>query len=303
MSCIVVGYGSIGQRHTRILTQLGCKVAVVSHREVAHPLTYLSLADALAQESPDYIIIANQTNEHYRTLKQLADFDYKGTVLVEKPLFDSVLGIPAHHFKNAYVAYNLRFHPMIQRIFEVVKKEKALYAQIYVGQYLPDWRPERDYRMSYSAQRSKGGGVLLDLSHELDYLLWLFGDWNSLVAIGGKYSSLEIDSDDLFSLMLTMDRCPMVQIHVNYLDRISRREITVITENHTIKADLVQQTLQINDELMHIRVDRDDTYVMQHQAILNGENNFLCSLNEGLSVLKMIESAEQSAKQGIWVKK
>jgi predicted dehydrogenase len=303
MNCVIVGYGSIGQRHARILKQLDCKVAVVSQRKIQFPITYSSLDIAIKQEEPNYVVIANQTNEHYYSLAELASYDFKGIVLIEKPLFHIAQDIPDNGFEKAFVAYNLRFHPIIKKIYDIVKKERTLYTQIYVGQYLPSWRPERDYRKSYSAKTNEGGGVLLDLSHELDYLHWFFGDWDRMVAMGGKFSSLEIDSDDMYSMMLTMKKCPMVQIHVNYLDRISRREITVITENYTVKADLVQQTLQINEEIEHYQIDQDYTYYMQHKAIINGETDHLCSLDEGLSVLEMIHYAEQSKRQRMWVER
>jgi predicted dehydrogenase len=301
MNCLIIGYGSIGQRHARILQNLDFGVAVVSQREIPDQLTYSSLTNALSQENPEYIILANETYKHYESICKLADYGYGGTLLVEKPLFHLVKEIPKYTFKQAYVGYNLRFHPILQKLFDLIKNENVLYCQIYVGQYLPDWRPKNDYRKSYSAKRNEGGGVLLDLSHELDYLLWFFKEWESLVATGGKYSSLDIDSADMYSLMVTTKKCPMVQIHLNYLDRISRREITIITENDTIIANLVQQTLQINSRTIHFQVDRDDTYILQHHAIMNGTKADLCTLTDGLKVLELIENAEQSAKYGKWM--
>ncbi|AOY78160.1 Gfo/Idh/MocA family protein [Clostridium formicaceticum] len=303
MNCLVIGYGSIGQRHTKILKELGCRVAVLSQREIDFSPNYSSLSKALVQEKPAYIVVANETSKHYATLTEIATYDFKGIVLVEKPLFHIPQEIPRNNFQQGYVGYNLRFHPILQKLFKVIKEEAPLYAQIYVGQYLPNWRPKRDYRRSYSAKKNEGGGVLLDLSHELDYLRWFFDDWHSMVAMGGKYSSLQIDSEDLYNLMLVMKRCPIVQVHVNYLDRMHRREMMVITDNYTIKADLVQQTLQINEELIKYNLDRDTTYFMQHKAIISGGSPNLCRFTEGLKVLEMINAAETSAKERKWINK
>lgn len=303
MNCLIVGYGSIGQRHAQILNKLDCRVAVVSQRKIDFPLRYSSLYSALIQEKPHYVVIANQTNKHYSSLVELIDYGFNGIVLVEKPIFDIVQNIPPNNFKKGYVGYNLRFHPIIQKVYEIIKRERILYTQVYVGQYLPDWRPDRDYAMSYSSKKDEGGGVLLDLSHELDYLKWFFKDWNNVTAIGGKYSSLQINSDDMYSIMLTMQKCPMVQVHLNYIDRISRREVAVITDNHTVKADLVKQTLQINDELIKYDINCNYTYFMQHKAIINGENDILCTLDEGLQTLKMIDAIKQSASERKWVNK
>ncbi len=303
MKCVVVGYGSIGQRHTRILQQLGCQVAVVSRREIPFPLTYSSICDALKREKPDYFILANETMKHYDSLTELADLHFQGIVLIEKPLFHIVKEIPNHCFKAVYVGYNLRFNPILQKIFELINTEKILSSQIYVGQYLPNWRPNQDFRTSYSTKKNQGGGVLLDLSHELDYIHWLFKDWNRLVAIGGKYSSLQIDSDDQYSVLIKMKACPIVQIHLNYLDRINRREVSIITDNYTIKADLVKQTLQVNDEIINYHLERDDTYILQHKAIMTTEKKHLCTLDDGAAVLEMVKAIEQSTKQRKWVTK
>jgi Predicted dehydrogenases and related proteins len=301
MNCVVIGYGSIGQRHARILTQLGCRVAVVSRREISFSPAYRSLTDALTREKPDYVVIASETGRHYADFTELAALGFDGTVLVEKPLFHAPLKIPENRFQNAYVAYNLRFHPILRRLAELVKEEPPLCAQVYVGQYLPDWRPGRDYRENCSARRSGGGGVLYDLSHEPDYLLRLFGGWKRVAALGGRLGALNIESDDAYSLLFTAERCPAVQVHLNYLDRIGRREITLITENRSVKADLVLQTLQVNQEITPYTLNRDDTYILQHKAVLNGEHEILCTLHEGLSVLEFIRAAEQAAEQEIWV--
>lgn len=303
MNCLVIGYGSIGERHARILKQINCRVAVVSQRKVDFPISYSSLHRALVQEKPDYIVVANETSKHYDSLLELSGYGFKGIILIEKPLFHIVKMIPNNSFKQGYVGYNLRFHPIIQRVLQLINKEKVLYAQVYTGQYLPNWRTNRDYRMNYSARKDEGGGVLLDLSHELDYVKLLFKDWISIAAIGGKYSSLEADSDDMYSVIIEMKKCPVVQIHLNYLDRISRREITVITENYTIKADLVKQTLQINDELIQYDINRDYTYYMQHKAIISGENDILCTYKEGLQILEMISAIEKSSKERKWINK
>jgi len=303
MNCLVVGYGSIGRRHVEILDKLNCRVAVVTEREIDFSLKYNSLYKAIIEENPSYIVIANQTNRHYNSLTQLIEYGFKGNLLIEKPLFNTMQKIPVNSFNQAYVGYNLRFHPILQKLFKIIKNENVLYTQVYVGQYLPIWRKDQDYRISYSAKKAEGGGVLLDLSHELDYLLWLYDDWSSMVSVGGKYSSLQIDSDDIYSIMLVMKKCPMVQVNLNYLDRISRREITIITENYSIKADLVQQTLQVNQELQKYNIDRNYTYHKQHESIMNKDSKYLCTLANGFKVLDMVNFAEQSATEREWVHK
>jgi predicted dehydrogenase len=166
---------------------------------------------------------------------------------------------------------------------------------------LPLWRPGRDFRSVYSASKEQGGGVLRDLSHELDLLIWLFGDWQRLTAIGGHLSDLEINSDDMFALMMTFERCPVVTLELNYLDRVGRRRIVVNGIRKTYEADFMTGVLMVDGEREEYGCQRDHTYVEMHRAILEGRSGDVCSFDEGLGVVAMIDAAEMSAVSGGWV--
>jgi len=296
---LVVGYGSIGQRHARILKSLGCETIIVSRRALKSG--YKTLRQAFQTAKPDYVVITNETSAHRRTLEELATLRFKGPVLVEKPLFDRpVNGI--RRPKNVFVGYNMRFYPLVARLRGLLKKEKAISARVYVGQYLPDWRPERDYRKSYSSRRSAGGGVLRDLSHEIDYCGWIFGRCKRLAAVGGHYSHLKIDSDDAFSLLMATERCPAVSIQMNYLDRVLRREIAVVTDRRSYRADLVSGRLEIDGRAEFHAMDRDETFRAQHRAALKGRRETLCSFDEGAETLRVIQMAEKASKKGVWIR-
>ncbi|MDA8094291.1 MAG: Gfo/Idh/MocA family oxidoreductase [Betaproteobacteria bacterium] len=301
MKSLVVGYGSIGTRHARLLTDLGCRTAVVSKREVNFPIRYASLRDAIQSESPEYVVLSNETSGHYETLTELAATGFTGTVLVEKPLFGHFQEFPPYPFQNVFVAYNLRFHPIIQRLRNALEGQTILSVQGYVGQYLPEWRPSTDYRTCYSARAELGGGVLRDLSHELDYLLWILGGWRHVAAVGGHYSPLEINSDDVYSLMLVTPACPVVSLQINYLDRKGRRLLIINTVEHTYTADLVAGTLEVDKTPEVFSVDRDHTYRKMHEALISDDTSVVCSLQEGLETLRLIDAAEESAKRREWV--
>lgn len=303
MNALVIGYGSIGARHARLLTELGCRTAVISGREVDFPIVYSDLVAALAMECPEYVVIANFTSLHYDTLSLLGQLGYTGTVLVEKPLFSQFHEFSSPPFRNIFVAYNLRFHPVIQRLKTLLEGEQILSVQAYVGQYLPDWRPSTDYRTSYSASAEQGGGALRDISHELDYLTWMLGGWDQVVALGGHYSPLEISSDDIFSLMLVTPSCPIVSLQMNCLDRVGRRFLIINTAKHTIEADIVKGEILVDRDSESLTAERDYTYRAMHEALLSGNGNTACSLAEGLETLRLIEAAELAAKRREWVKR
>lgn len=293
---LVIGQGSIGQRHARVLEEMGHAVWAVSRRPSDDPRICPDLASGLAR-NPDYVVIASATHEHARDLQALRDAGFAGRVLVEKPLFDTHQPLSETGFASVHVAYNLRYHPMILALRAALDTARICAVQVYVGQYLPGWRPGTDYRASYSAHADRGGGVLRDLSHELDYLLWIFGDWTAMTARMGTFSSLEIDSDDVFAALFATRRCPVGTVQMNYLDRVGRREITVNTDTGTLRADLVTNTFWTDAEKTHHPpLDRDHTYRAMHDDILNGTTGIACTLREGMAVMQLIATAEETAQ-------
>lgn len=304
MKVLVIGYGSIGQRHVRILGELGCRVAVVSRRAVSFSPCFETVKDAMTGWSPDYVVVASRTHEHGKVVQDLVRYGFQGNVLIEKPLFDKIAELPHHGFAHAAVAYNLRFHPLIIRLGEMLRPPVSIItANIHVGSYMPGWRPDTDYRKSYSAKRAEGGGVLRDLSHELDYSNLLFGSWRRLTAMGGRLGALEIDSDDAYSILMETELCPLVTIHMNYLDLTPRREISININKETIFVDLIGNTLRINDNGETYDVDRDETYRRQHLAMINGEPHGPCTIKEAMETMVTIEAVEKAALTGTWIKR
>lgn len=301
---LVIGYGSIGGRHARLLGELGCEVAIVSRRPTDFPHLYCDLATALSHWQPDYVVIASSTGEHVNDICTLAELDFDGMVLVEKPLTSHAQPLPPHRFSHGFVAYNLRFHPLLQAFRQRLRSLDPFALHVTCGSYLPSWRPHSDYRKGYSALKALGGGVLRDLSHELDYTFWMSGGWTALTAAGGHLSDLQIDSDDVFSLLLQTPHFPIATITLDYVDTTPRRLITALTNEGTLRADLINGTLEFRgDILLRVQPGRDDTYIAQHRAILDGTHDMLCSFDEGEEVMRAIDAAEQAATHQQWVRR
>lgn len=300
MNVAVVGAGSIGSRHQRILKQLGHQVSVVSAN--SPDADFRSMSDALERESFDYVVIASQTSQHVTDLSALINNRFSGRVLIEKPLFEKLHTLEDNNFSFAAVGYNLRFHPAIVWLKDTLPKlGKLSSANFYVGQYLPTWRPDSDYRKSSSARDISGGGVLRDLSHELDLVQYLFGDWQQLTAVGGKFSDLEIATDDTFSILMTSTKCNAISVQLNYIDRIKQRYITINGNNGTVSIDLISNTAKFNDLDVKFSVNADDSYVAQHLAVISNDSQNTCSLSEALKVVETIQAIEKSAEKLKWI--
>jgi predicted dehydrogenase len=296
VKAIVVGFGSIGRRHTRILKNIGINVNIVSRRNIEGEDNYKDIEIAIEKEDPQYIVVSNSTSEHINTIKKISKTSFEGKLLVEKPLVHEDLEIPDSIPSDTFVAYNMRFHPLLQKLRDRVEGSSVVSAHVYAGQYLPDWRPDRDYRESYSARREKGGGVIRDLSHELDYINWLFGGWRDVASMGGQFSHLEIDSDDVYGVLISTKNCPVVSLQVNYVDRINQRNITVNTEKENFSVDLVSKTFTTSEDYEEYEsFDIDTTYKREHAAVLGSREEYekdMCTLREGEEVVKMIDRIE-----------
>lgn len=294
---VVVGLGSIGTRHARVLRELGLEVATVSRREGGD---YGSITQAVATAHPDYMVIATETARHAEDLKELAQAGFDGKVLVEKPLFATPMPPPKYPFAHVSVGYNLRFHPVMTALVEKLRGRDVITVAAYVGQDIRDWRPGRDHRATASATVDAGGGVLRDLSHELDYLLWLFGPWHRVAALGGASGARDIDVDDHLDLLLDMQRAPSVHVHMDYLDRQGIRRIRVNVDDDTIEADLVGSRLAINGKATEIPSDRDQSYRDMHVAAMRGASP-ACSLPEALGVVHLIDASERALRTKTWI--
>jgi len=296
MKALVIGYGSIGKRHSRILSdQLNAEVHVVSRHGCDDYKTFSSLELVPVLNRYDYFVIATETILHYQQLKYLTENVNNKKILIEKPLFDKLeSGFNIKYDNQVWVGYNLRFHSALQKVKSLIEGQSIKYVNCMVGEYLPWWRPGTDYRNSYSANISMGGGVLLDLSHEIDYLSWLFGEFTNGKSFIGKISSLDIQTDDLATAIVMTKTGTIINISMDYLSMIPVRRMLVYADQNTIELDLETGKVICCDYLKNrsdwiFSHERDYTYIEMHKSILYGNGVDCCSYNAGAQVMDSIE--------------
>jgi len=240
MKILVIGYGSIGKRHIRNILKISNNQIIVCTKHKDNflrkndCLVYESLNDCL-NEKPDIGLITNVTSLHIDTAIKLARSNCH--LLIEKPLSHSVknikklLNILEKNNSTTLMGCNLRFHPCIKKIRELILKKRigdVISARVENGSYLPDWHPKEDYRLGYSARKALGGGVLLTMIHELDYLIWFFGEVKDVFSITGKFSNLKISADDLSAMLIRFKNKVIGEIHLDYFQRSRIRSCKVI---------------------------------------------------------------------------
>ncbi|MFC7203583.1 Gfo/Idh/MocA family protein [Haloferax namakaokahaiae] len=276
---LFTGLGSIGRRHLRLLMELESEFDIHAYRsrgsdgELDAVTEHDSLDSALAV-SPDVAFITNPTSLHVETAIRCAKSG--ADLFIEKPLSDSIGGIDElrricdEKELLTYVGCQLRFDPILNRLKTILIDEEyggMLSFRAYSGSYLPDWRPEKDYRNTYSAQYELGGGVALDLIHEIDYSYWIFGRPARTVHLSGQASTLETTVEDYVELSLeTVDGVPG-HIHLDYFRPTPRRTLEVTCEDGVLTADLICKTLTIETtertEQIEYDYHRDDVFRRQ----------------------------------------
>lgn len=265
----VIGLGNISNRHRRNVKQLFPGVEVVAMSSSGrYPNTQVSDADKvfltieeIISEKPDMAIVASPATLHATHAVKLIQSDIP--VLIEKPLTardadaQMILEAAQQNSVAASVGYCLRYMPVIKELKSIVQSGNM--GKIYniyceTGQYLPDWRASKDYRDSVSVKKSLGGGALLELSHEIDYLQHLFGDLQPISAILRCSVELNLEVEDLVDVLAITEQNSVVMLHLDFLQKAPHRKIRVIAESGSIECDLIKNSLKITK--------RDKDYVV-----------------------------------------
>ena len=327
MKGLVIGGGSIGKRHLANLKTLGVQhLALVendaSRREaVAAELSVSAFPDVEAGLAwrPDFVAIATPTQLH---LEQCMRVAMEGShIFVEKPLSHSAAGLSElpHLLKDkklvSMVGCNMRFHPGPARVKHLLTEHaigRILFARLHGGWYLPRWRPSADYRSNYAAREETGGGCILDCIHEIDLARWYLGDVREVACMAGHLSSLEIQTEDVASIICRHTSGGHSEIHLDYVQQTYERGCQIVGERGSIFWDFTKKEVRWFDggtgdwnvfsqpedwELNQMYVDE-----MRHflASVKSGHPTVL-PIPEAVEVMRIALAAKISAREGKFI--
>ena len=261
MKILVIGCGSIGRRHIGNLLKLRAgeifAFDVKAERraqagKMSGRIRVVPSIEKALENRIDIAFVTNPTHVHVDYALKMAQ---QGCHLfIEKPLSHSLKNIgklvKAVKGKKliSMVGCNTRFLWSIRKVKKMLEDKeigRVVSARLEFGKYLPDWHPWEDYRNMYSAHKNMGGGVILDVIHEMDYAMWFFGEVEKCKSLFTNSHVLDIDTEDTAEILLSFRKGPIVDIHLDYIQRSPVRTCRIIGSEGTILADLNEDLIDI----------------------------------------------------------
>ena len=306
MNILILGLGSIGKKHVHALKNLNLALKIYALRSQPNAPIFEDVINIFDIDTIDvkfkFVIISNPTYLHFEKKKKIA---LKGIPLfIEKPAIHSLYNVDVltkiieDKKLVTYVACNLRFHPCISFLKEKLQKDQLNINEInvYCGSYLPEWRSDKDYKSIYSANADMGGGVHLDLFHEIDYTTWLFGFPKKSFSVLRSVSTIDINACDYANYILEYEKFT-ASIVLNYYRRKVKRQIELVLDTETLVVDLINNTIKsdsgntlFSDENYELKY----TYQSQLKYFIDSLNNDILPMNSFSESIKNLKICIQN---------
>lgn len=318
----IIGFGSIARRHLGNIRKICRDARIVVcrlHSQNSEPIEQADEVvfgwEELAARQPDVAFITGPAPMHIDA--GLAMARCGADIFMEKPLSDSLDNAAAlaqaceQAGRVLMLGYNLRFHEPLRLMRQQVIEGaigRILYARAEVGQFLPDWRPHMDYRKSVTARKDLGGGVLLELSHEFDYMRWMLGEFRSVWASVARLGDLEVDVEDIAEVVLNGRKGEVVSIHLDMLQRSGGRTCQIHgTEGSLVWKSSTQTVEHYSAETRAWTTicapaenDRNPAYVSELRHFFDcvqSRSKPLVGFEDGIKALEIVDAARQSSHE------
>ncbi len=329
MTILICGLGSIGRRHLRNLQTLGWNDVVLlrtgkstlSEDELKGFPVESELDQALRHWQPNAVIVSNPTALHLEIAIPAAEAGCH--LLIEKPVSNSMEGIEdlrealKRGGGQVLVGFQFRFHPglkAVKRLLDDGAIDRVISAHAHWGEYLPDWHPWEDYRISYAARNDLGGGVVLTLSHPFDYLFWLVGEVEMVSAWTDVFGDLDLRAEDTAGVSLKFKEGEIATVHLDYNQRPASHRLEIVGADGTIHWDGMNGETrwwssgvgEWQDIPAPEKFERNELFLdeMKHFLdVIEGTAEPICSLEDGVHTLRIALAAKQSAaNESRWVR-
>jgi predicted dehydrogenase len=313
----------MGKRHLGNFRSLGvAHIGAVDSRqdrrqEVVEGLNvtpvYESVDEAL-KERYDAVLACVPTRFHFEVAEKAVAAS--AHVFVEKPIGDRLDGFEAllERARRSHlvfmVGYTYRFWPPLLKVKGLIAQSvigKVYSVQITFSEYLPDWHPWEDYRSWFMAHKGLGGGAILDESHTIDFARWLFGEISAIFCINGRFSQLELTSDDLAEMVVTFQSGAVGTVHMDIFGRHHRKQMAIMGRDGNIYWDFYTNKVEIYHadgkhwESWQFNCERNDMFLAEARHFLEcvaGQASPPVDGFDALKTLTVIHAAMQSAETG-----
>ncbi len=310
MRVAVLGLGSAGTRHARHLAEQGAEPVGWDPDEGRETPVGAIRADSIEEafDGAEAAVIASPNTSHAE--QALAAIERGLPTLIEKPLATTVADADqvAAASGTCSVAMNLRFLPALAELKRLVRSGalgEIIRARAWFGYDLRKWRPENDYRGSYSARADLGGGIVLDAIHELDYLAWLLGPAASVSAITGRVSDLEIDVEDSASAAIEFESGAIASLDLDFVSPVYRRGCVITGTEAVATWDFNEEAIELSGGDHSERIDATGNVAATYAAeivdfldVVRGVKPPAVSAEEGAAAVRLAEAIKRSSAEG-----
>ena len=273
---LIIGTGSIAQKHIKNLISMNYKISVFSerNRKIKNPkikkkILYIKNLSDLSKFN--FVIIANETNKHLNYIKFC--IEKKKDVYFEKPVFHkkyNFIELEKKIKKNNlffYCGYQLLMHEKIKFLSNFLKKQKILSFVFQVGYDYKKWREGKYTSSRYFLNRSKGGGVIFELIHEINLIQHLIGKIDKIKTLKKSTNSNKFEDLGL-SLIKTKNNVNGI-LYQDMLSSSYFRNYKIICKKCTIELDISKQILKINDKIFKINKKKNSNENLLKESLKN----------------------------------
>lgn len=296
---LIIGYGSIGKKHYKILTERkDVNVFLLTSKKLSTSINHFNSLDLAIKFNPEIVVICSPSSTHLYYVDLFID----KKIFVEKPFTDKLDNTEIEKYKkykNIYIAYNLRFNKSLQYLRGIVSSslEKITRIEINCQTYLPNWRVGHNYEKSASAKSNLGGGVLNELSHEINYVIWLFKHINILFSKTSKISDLKVDVEDYAELLFESGDI-LGYMHLNFCSFPENRTLKIYYNNYSILWNVntgeVTKYDSLGKKLLFVNNnDMVESYYNQWEYFFNS-SDFNYELNDAIKTQKIINQIKSN---------